>query len=46
MQLTRTDYDYDPRTRHMTDNENNMSRKKVVQKLAFWRNKNPESVEK
>ena len=27
------------------DNENNESRKKVGQKLAFWENENPESVE-
>lgn len=28
------------------DNENNESRKKVGQKLAFWENENPESFEK
>ena len=28
------------------DNENNESRKKVGQKLAFWENENPESLEK
>ena len=28
------------------DNENNESRKKVVQKLAFWENEYPDPVEK
>jgi hypothetical protein len=26
------------------DNRNNESRKKVVQKLAFWENENPEPI--